>query len=64
MPNELRECPFCGQIPEIFGREYSDGRSAFHVACNNLECDVDCRTMAFDTEEDAIEKWNRRADNG
>ena len=50
---ELKPCPFCGGKAKLFGTE-SNG--IFYVKC--LECDVDSN---FDTDEEAIAAWNRRA---
>lgn len=47
---ELKPCPFCG----------ADARG------NNVECSNGCveQIFPFMTEEEAIEEWNRRVDNG
>ena len=49
----LKRCPFCGGKAELFGTETN---GIFYVKC--LECDVDSN---FDTPEEAIAAWNRRA---
>ena len=51
--HELKRCPFCGGKAELFGTETN---GIFYVKC--LECDVDSN---FDTPEEAIAAWNRRA---
>lgn len=60
---ELKPCPFCGGKAEIFqriGKRYSE----YNVSCGNVNCNVMPETGNFDTEQKAIEAWNRRVDNG
>ena len=54
---ELKPCPFCGgkdlQVVNVYGEDYY----------------VDCQTCttcgpSADTYEEAIEAWNRRAEDG
>lgn len=59
MPNELKPCPFCGEIPKIM----RDGFGYFKVKCTNVNCNILCTTMPCAREEYAIENWNRRVDN-
>ncbi len=67
MPEELKPCPFCGTIP-ILGAYKPP---LLRPSCNHLYCVVcyECDMMfgwdvdyggRFDTEEQAIEAWNRR----
>lgn len=49
---ELKKCPFCGGEAEIAGYKI------FWVICK--ECTAE--TKGFDTREEAIEAWNRRAE--
>ncbi len=52
---ELRECPFCGGEASV----YSDGwRVWFGVSCMCGQ-----HTNDFRTEQEAIEAWNRRAND-
>ena len=52
----LKPCPFCGGKAMIF-RECNH----FRVLCDG-ECSVNPVTYGFDTEEEAIEKWNKRGE--
>ena len=53
---ELKPCPFCGGEANVFGN-YDD--SEYHANCTNNECGC-CWVNHYDTEEEAIEAWNRR----
>ena len=62
---ELKPCPFCGGEALLLTRtrfyilEINRGRRA--VFCAN----DDCSAIIFgNTDQEAIEKWNRRAENG
>ena len=56
MSEKLRNCPFCGGKARL--NEYKDGEVWYEVWCDG--CAV--RTEQYETEAEAIEKWNRRAD--
>ena len=63
---ELKTCPFCGGNEMVLETSaYENGRWAT-VRC--FECGGNIRSDMFETwdeaKADAIEKWNRRADNG
>lgn len=54
---ELKPCPFCGGEAELLNSLYGE----WIVRC------PDCEGMVEkwrETEEEAAEQWNRRADNG
>lgn len=63
---DLKPCPFCGGAPtQIFSiNPETDGRYIY--GC----CTIGCMGNAlrgrggFKTDKEAIEAWNRRADNG
>ena len=56
--NELKKCPFCWG--EAYIQDWSMmERSRYKVACN--QCDVE--TPIYETEHEAIEAWNRRANS-
>lgn len=49
----LKRCPFCGGEAVL--------NSDFHqVSCGNPLCGVLPQTWTSDTDEEAIERWNRR----
>ena len=54
MASELKPCPFCGCNAIV------EGYSNWWVRCEC--CLVETRT--FKTEAEAIEAWNRRAEDG
>ena len=60
MPNILKPCPWCGRAP-ILKHEKVGGDNFWSVECkNNDECPVNLVTRDFDSEEEAIETWNKR----
>ena len=81
MPNELKPCPFCGEIPYIERKPLwhtcSDGTTTGYRGC--FEYDIYCHECGCkiplkgndtiyhtdkEAKQNAIEAWNRRADNG
>lgn len=59
---ELKPCPFCGAKAQTF-ESNRHPRFRFGVECSltNGFCWVYPQTDLFETEEEAIEAWNRRA---
>ena len=59
--NKLKPCPFCGGEATLI----DDGFGRYFVECSMSDgiCKVIPRTWSYDTKEEAIEAWNRRADN-
>lgn len=58
--NELKPCPFCGGEPRIIEHEFEGVSNTFGIKCK-------CGAQSFqfwETIDDAIEQWNRRAYNG
>ena len=63
MMENLKPCPFCGELPEIDQGEYTykvKDRIYWAVGCMNDDCEVDVETDNFDTKEEAIKVWNTR----
>ena len=55
MENELKPCPFCGNIPEL--EVWNDGEDMnYKVNCTHCFC----QTYYEDSEEEAVQMWNRR----
>ena len=52
---ELRKCPFCGGEATIYEDRHENIIYGYNVACDNC-----CATIFADTEEEAIEAWNKR----
>lgn len=58
---ELKPCPFCGSKAEI---EHKRKLMTWIVQCSNYSCPASYMIgNDFETEEQAVEMWNRRADN-
>lgn len=58
MSDELTPCPFCGGEAKI--QEYNGGFAA--VGCSTGRCYMHPHAFGFPSAEDAIQKWNRRAE--
>lgn len=60
---ELKPCPFCGGEAKIHTSEeffLIDKKKFSSVFCKNCQA----TSRYFNTSKEAIEAWNRRADNG
>ena len=55
---ELKPCPFCGGEAVLI-----DNGCFVDVSCKNFHCRGWADSLMFKTKEEAIEAWNRRADN-
>ena len=59
---ELKPCPFCGEIPLLYESKQDLKNILYGVSCYG---EHHCASVGyFDTEEEAIEAWNRRAEDG
>ena len=69
MTEKLKPCPFCGGEGKIrfdIGDYRTGEYRGYYVQCGNL--DVNCLASwisggCFSTKEEAIEAWNRRAND-
>lgn len=68
MENKLLPCPFCGQTKTLIFVPDDD-----YMVYAAVNCRVECETVLGgcgatggfrETEEEAIEAWNRRANHG
>ena len=57
--SKLKPCPFCGGEGCIQRHEFVGYTDTFGVVC--LDCCCETRQF-YDTEKDATEAWNRRAE--
>ena len=53
----LKNCPFCNTEQPNSDVHYGDGTARHSIWCWNIECGA---SVVQDTEEQAIEAWNRR----
>ena len=63
----LLPCPFCGEDAAIwyFPIDGLRNHESYYVGCTNNNCGCELEhTGGYRTLEEAIEKWNRRANNG
>ena len=63
---DLKPCPFCGKEATVIKtKAYSTGAVLYHVWHYALVCPLrEVRTENMETEEEAIEAWNRREEDG
>lgn len=57
---ELKPCPFCGCKAEILRGNSYGLAILYEPHCSKCECGVGI----YNTEAEAVEAWNWRADNG
>lgn len=63
MNEDLKPCPFCGANVFIFEIKCSDGKNLYRSGLHYADCIFNDKPIFFDTEEQLIETWNRRAEN-
>ena len=56
--SKLKPCPFCGGEAEM-----SKWKCGYYVSCIESDCFVCPETGDFESREEAIEAWNKRAGN-
>ncbi len=60
---ELKPCPFCGGKAELVTSQAFEWCDRYYyVRCASEECEK--RTHLYDRTHEAIEAWNRRAEDG
>lgn len=61
---ELKPCPFCGSKAIL--RKVATGRNRsgyeYYIRCGNIHCPVYVHTLNRNTEDEAVEAWNMRAE--
>lgn len=67
MTSELKPCPFCGGEAKLWSHHYAEeDLTLWQVRCNRdflrKKCYMNDSFVTFDTEEEAIEAWNTRAE--
>jgi len=62
MTDELKSCPFCGEVPvDVYESIAPSARPTyFSVECPNKKCPCEGAVSCGKTEEEAINKWNTR----
>lgn len=59
---KLKPYPFCGNKAMMIKMRYHDELPfVYSVECANSICSCKPSTLDYETEEEAIEAWNRRA---
>jgi Lar family restriction alleviation protein len=61
---ELKPCPFCGETPELEAFIDRFNRIKYGVECHGEDCEINLFTDWYADKKEAIEAWNRRAEDG
>ena len=60
----LPPCPFCNESIQFINRPWSNGKDGWEIEHTNLEraAEKKCPIVmaCYDTEQEAIDAWNRR----
>lgn len=59
----IKNCPLCKKeaVVESIKKYLFFGKRQFYCECENINCKLSDSSDFFDTEEDAIDDWNRIA---
>jgi len=60
MDNKLKPCPFCGGTNIKLYSEKDETIHGFFHFCDDCDCRVKIESRLFDTDEEAIDMWNKR----
>lgn len=59
----LKPCPFCGCFVDIYERKYPNGDTEIgFVGMHDEDCVMDRCFPGYESAEQAIDAWNRRAE--
>ena len=60
---ELKPCPFCGETPTL--ERYTDlyNMVKYGIECRGSDCEIQPFTAWYADKAEAIEAWNRRAED-
>ena len=56
MPDTLKPCPFCGGEANVSWNTHF----GWVPWCDNGDCILNENTMGYETEQEAVDAWNRR----
>jgi len=57
--DDLKPCPFCGELPTVWAGSGYEGFATFYVECRSDVCDV-TPCVSDDNKYEAIRLWNKR----
>lgn len=63
MSEKIKPCPFCGANVFVNRLEYPNGEKGYYTAFHYADCFLFDNPACFDSKENLIEAWNRRAKN-
>jgi len=60
--SELKPCPFCGSEADVHPHNFGDSKKTdYTIYCSNKDCGSSF--CWYDTPEESIKAWNKRAVN-